>query len=723
MKRPSKTVTEAQQQFTFSRRALLLRGAQLGVGGVLAVRMGYISVVENERYSLLAESNRVNLTLIPPRRGWIVDRVGKPLALNRTSFRVDIIPDRLQDQDHVLSELQRLMRVEPDDMERIRSEIKKSPGFQPIQIADNLDWETFAAVSIRQSELPGVAPAQSFARFYPEGGGVGHLLGYVGSASAKEYEKTKEQLLITPGFKVGKEGLEKTLDAPLRGKAGAKRTEVTARGKLVRELQSTSDTPGSTVKTTIDAGLQAYAARRLGKESGSVVVIDCEDGGILAMTSMPSFDPNTFSDGIGRLEWKMLREDERIPLLNKTVQGLYPPGSTVKPMAALALLQNGVDPEETVFCGGGYRLGNRFFRCLGRHGSINMRNAIMKSCNTYFYSMGRRVGYDAIAPIARQTGLGQEFDLPLASQKYGTVPDSTWKKKKYKQDWSQSDTLNSTIGQGYVLTSPLQLAVMTARLVTGRKIEPRLLANQKVKMPKLPFPPEHIQVVVDGMDRVVNSAGTGARSRIQVDGVKMGGKTGTAQVRAIKGSRRGQSGAWKYRDHGLFVCFAPVEKPRFACAVVIEHGLGGARAAAPVAKDVLTYLYAPEQAMKTLEQLEAGWGGNIHERMAKERAAYMAANDPETVAAMEAAKAEMEAANAAANATAAAQNQTVENENEADQEPKADKKEQDVKLKPATQTPPKPKTIIEAPPTLEPAPTPGDLPLDVPPPPGIEIAD
>lgn len=659
MKRTSPTVTEANQKLTFSRRALLLSGAQVGIGALLAARMGWISVVENERYSLLAESNRINLTLIPPRRGWIVDRIGRPLALNRTAFRVDIIPDRLQDEDRVLSELQRLMRIEADDMERIRAEIKKAPGFQPVQVADNLDWETFAAVSIRQAELPGVAPAQSFARYYPEGAGVGHLLGYVGAASAKAYEESKDPLLITPGFKVGKEGLEKTIDKPLRGRPGAKRTEVTARGKLVRELATKTDSPGDTVKLTIDAGLQAFAARRLGNESGSVVVIDCQDGGILAMVSMPSFDPNSFSDGIGRLEWQMLRDDDHLPLLNKTVKGLYPPGSTVKPMAAVALLAHGVDPDETVYCGGGYKLGNRFFRCLGHHGSINMRHAIMKSCNTYFYSMGRRIGYDLIAPVARELGLGAEFDLPLASQSYGTVPDGAWKQRKFKKEWSQSDTLNSTIGQGYVLTSPLQLAVMAARIASGRKLEPSLIASQKKPAPKLPYPPEHLAIVREGMDLVVNGAGTAVRSRLPLDNVKMGGKTGTAQVRAIKGGQRGQSGAWKYRDHGLFVCFAPVENPRFACAVVIEHGLGGARAAAPVAKDVFTYLYEPEKAMETLRALEAGWGGDVLTRTTKQRNAYMAANDPKIRAQMEAAMAA--AADAAANAQADANGSSANN--------------------------------------------------------------
>jgi penicillin-binding protein 2 len=378
------------------------------------------------------------------------------------------------------------------------------------------------------------------------------------------------------------------------------------------------------VQLTIDIDLHNYAARRLGVESGSVVVIDCLTGDILALASMPCFDPNSFSEGIGRLEWKMLNSDDRIPMLNKSLQGLYPPGSTLKPMAGLAFLKNGIDPDETVSCGGGYRLGNRVFKCLGRHGPMNMRTAIMKSCNTYFYSMGNRIGYDAIAPVAKQLGLGQEFPLPFQSQRYGTIPDSAWKMRKYSKEWSRSDTLNATIGQGYVIVSPFQLAVMAARIASGLNLEPEILLKKRKPAIHLPFPDEHLQVVRDGMDMVVNSAGTAVRSRLDLPDVTMGGKTGTAQVRAIKGGQRGQGGARRFRDHGLFVCFAPVARPRYAAAVVIEHGMGGARAAAPVAKDVLTFLFDREKAMASLEALEAGWGGGIEERMARQYAAFQA---------------------------------------------------------------------------------------------------
>lgn len=618
-------MTEGMQRMSFSRRAMLIGGAQLGVGGLLAARMSYISIVDNKRYALLSESNRLNLTLIPPRRGWIVDRYGKALADNRVALRVDIIPDRLENQDAVLSRLSSILSLEPDRIDRIRRDIEASGGAQPVEVAADLDEALFAAVSVNLPELPGVVPARGFVRNYPAGPSVAHLIGYVGAASAEEYVARRDPLMLTPGFKVGKDGLEKDFETELRGRPGARRAEVTARGKLVRELETQGDQPGSTLQLTIDADLQDFAARRMGLESGSMVVIDTWTGGIMALVSMPAFDPNSFTDGIGRLEWAMLNEDERIPLLNKAMRGLYPPGSTLKPMVVLALQAHGVDPAETVFCPGGYRLGNRFFRCLGRHGTVNMTHAIEKSCNTYFYSMGRRIGFDAIAPVAKTLGLGQEFELPGTSQRYGTIPDSAWKQRRYGQEWSQSDTLNATIGQGYVSVSPLQLAVMSARIASGRMLQPRLLLGDAIhNAPALPFPAEHLAIARQGMDMVVNGAGTGARSRLDIPNVHLAGKTGTAQVRGLNRGN-GKGGAWRSRDHGLFVCFAPVDNPRYAASVVIEHGVGGARAAAPVAKDVFTFLYDREKALAALTELEAGWGGTPSERLARRYAAVQAA--------------------------------------------------------------------------------------------------
>ena len=617
-----KQVTSGQLDFTFTRRAAFVGGVQAAIGLTVAARMSYIAVADNEKYKLLAESNRVNLTIIPPRRGWFIDRFGKPIATNRADFRVDKIPDRLVRKDETIQTLAELLALSTDDVDRIHRELKNAQGFQPVQVADGLDYDRFAAVSVRLPDLPGVSPRQGYSRFYPSGAAVGHLIGYVGTVSAEEYQKNKNPLLITPGFKVGKDGLEKTLEDRLQGEPGAKRTEVTARGKIVRELTTRPDTPGKPVQLTIDIDLHNYAARRLGLESGSVVVFDCLTGDIITMASMPCYDPNSFSDGIGRVEWKMLNSDDHIPMLNKALQGLYPPGSTLKPMAGLAMMRHGIDPEETVNCNGGYRLGNRVFRCLGRHGPVNMSTAIMKSCNTYFYAMGHRIGFDNIAPVARELGLGQEFSLPFPSQRYGTVPDSTWKMRKYDQKWTDSDTLNAVIGQGYIIASPFQLGLMAARIASGLSVEPEILKQKRAAPKPLSFPTEHLAIVREGMNLVVNGDGTAVRSKLSLETIAMAGKTGTAQVRRIAGSQRGQSGEWKYRDHGLFVCFAPVDQPRYGAAVVIEHGMGGARAAAPIAKDVLTFIYDKEQAMASLEALEAIWGGNIEQRMASKYAAY-----------------------------------------------------------------------------------------------------
>jgi penicillin-binding protein 2 len=619
-------VSEQSLQLSFTRRALLLGGAQAGVAALLAGRMGWLAVAEKDKYDRLAESNRVQSQLIPPRRGWIVDRAGRPLALNRTSFRVDLIPDRLQDPDRIIDELRGLLGLNSEDVQRIKEALDRSPGYQPVPVAEDIPYERFAAISVRQPDLPGVAPTSGFARAYPAGAAVGHLVGYVGPATVEDYKRTHDPLLITPGFKVGKEGLEKKLEPWLRGNPGAKRTEVTAHGKLVQELTTRPEKMGHTLQLTVDAGLQEYAARRLGTNSGSVTVIDCQHGGILAMASMPAYDPNIFSGGISRSEYAMLSADDHLPLLNKTVQSLYPPGSTVKPMMALALLQAGVDPNESVQCSGVYRVGNGLFHCWRHsgHGPVNMHRAIQQSCDVYFYTMGRRLGIDRLAPMARVLGLGQRFALPFTSQRFGTVPDADWKLRRFKHPWTQADTVNASIGQGYMLVNPLQLAVMASRIASGRDLQPRLIANKRygAQGGGLGLSREQIDIVHRAMRDVINSggAGTAGSARLPVPGVEMAGKTGSAQVRRISmadrraGRTSSEALPWKYRDHGHFIGFAPFDEPRYAIAVSLEHGNHGA-AAAQVARDVMTFLYAPDRAMTTLGVLEQGWGGTIADRM------------------------------------------------------------------------------------------------------------
>ena len=628
-----KTVTEASLSFTFTRRAMVVGGLQGAIGALLVGRMGWISVAENEKYNLLSESNRVNLTLIPPRRGWIIDRNGRPLANNRTDFRVDLIPERVTDAENTIRSLAHLLALGDDEVERIKEELDKSAGFRPVQVAEKLSYDQFAAVSVRLPDLPGVSPSQGFSRNYPAGATVGHLLGYVGAASAKEYEERKNPLLITPGFKVGKDGLERAFDSELTGKPGAKRVEVTARGKIVRELTTRPDTPGNAIKLTIDAGLQEYAGRRLATQSGSVVVIDCHNGDVLAMASMPSFDPNSFSDGISHLEWDMLSKDDHVPLRNKTLQGLYPPGSTVKPMVALALLEAGISPMDTVNCPGAIRVGNTLFHCHKRrgHGSLNMRGAIAQSCDIYFYQMAQRIGMDRIASMARRVGMGQKFDLPFPSQSFGTVPDPAWKLKKYNQKWQVYDTVNATIGQGYMLINPLQMAVMAARLATGRQLMPNFIfgAHRPAPAP-VGVNEEHLVTIRDAMSAVVNGGGTGGAARIPLPGVMMAGKTGTAQVRRITMAERGggvRSNAslpFKLRDHALFQGFAPFDNPRYAIACILEHGghVNRIEDAPMIAADTMTFLFDPAKAMEKLETIEKDWGGPPAERMARQMAAY-----------------------------------------------------------------------------------------------------
>ncbi|BBC73159.1 penicillin-binding protein 2 [Altererythrobacter sp. B11] len=611
---------------SFDRRSFVVGGIQGGIGLLLAARMGYIAVAENEKYEMEAESNRVNLSLIPPRRGWILDRNGAPLASNRADFRIDIIPDRLSDPDATVAELTQLLRFSPAERQDLHDRLEKSAGFQPVPVASGLDYETFAAVSVRLPDLHGVVPQRGFSRYYPTGPAVGHLIGFVGPASKEEYEADPSPLLVTPGFKIGKDGLEKQFEQTLRGIPGARRVEVTASGRIVRDLETREDVQGQAIRLTIDGPLQDYAARRIGLESGSVVVIDCHTGDLLCMSSMPSFDPNSFSDGIGRVEYRMLSEDERVPLRNKVLKGLYPPGSTVKPMVAMSFLEGGLDPEETVNCAGGLRVGNRVFHCWNRrgHGAVNMAKGIYQSCDVYFYHFAQRMGMNVIAPMARRCGMQQQFPLPVTSQFYGTVPDPAWKLEKFGREWQTFDTVNATIGQGYMLANPLQLAVMASRLATGNQIMPRLLIDgKKPRFQSMNFHGDHVHVIQQAMSDVVNGPGTAGRARLPIPDVLLAGKTGTAQVVGLNiGS--GKGGIWKHRDHGLFICFAPFDNPRYACAVVIEHG-GGSGAAYPIARDVMTFLFDPAKGLEALHALEKQWGGTAQERLAAQYASYAAA--------------------------------------------------------------------------------------------------
>ncbi len=621
--------TEAARDQQFSRRAFVLGGMMGAVGVTLAARMTWLSVFEGDKYRLAAESNSVSLRMIPPRRGWIVDRAGKPMALNRPDYRLELVPETTLDLEATLAAVQRVLPLSADELQRIRADVVRQPKYMPVEIAHGLDWNTFAAINVQLSDLAGLQPLRGYSRVYPGGEAFSHLIGYVGSPTPEQFQRTRDPLLIFPGFKLGKDGIERTEDARLRGIAGAKRVEVNARGRIIRDLDTRSDRPGQTLKLTIDRDLQDYAARRLADNSASVVVMDCNTGDVLCMVSMPGFDPNIFSTRVTQELWEALQTNDHHPLVNKTAQGLYPPGSTFKMMTALSVLGAGIAPTTSCSCNGSYRLGNNVWHCWSKrgHGHVDMHTAIPKSCDVFFYTFGRQVGVDAIAATARKFGLGQKFELPLPGQSAGLVPSTAWKERRYKKPWGVGETLNTSIGQGYLALNPLQLAVMAARLASGNAVEPRLLADApRVAPPKLDVADEHLAIVRQGMSDVVNGGGTGARSRLQVEGVRMAGKTGSAQVRRISTADRKAGRAntkfqpWKFRDHGLFVAFAPVDAPKYAISVVLEHGSHGA-AAAVIARDVLTYLFEPERALATLAPIERA----VAEARAKAAAAALAA--------------------------------------------------------------------------------------------------
>lgn len=597
-----------ERQGLFHRRAILL-GAFAGIGiTALGARLAYLQLFETQRYEKLATSNQFNFKLAPAPRGVIVDRNGAVLAANRPNFRLMVARDKGMDTEATLKTLANFVPLDDSRQRRLLRDINNAPKRAPVPVMEDMSWEQFSAINVRAPELPGVTADVGEVRVYPHGGAFAHVIGYVAKVNREDIDDTPnpEPIMLHPGFRIGKQGVEKALDAELRGRAGAHKVEVDANG---REVGHDVDgdipaVPGDEVQLTLDVDIQNRALEVFGEESGGAVMMDCRTGDILCMTSAPSFDANRFVRGLTGPEYRALAGYERKPLLDKCLTGLYPPGSTFKPMTALAVLMAGIDPEARVSCGGGMQFGGRYFHChkRGGHGSQNLTEALKNSCDTYFYSMSLRVGPDRIAQAARAFGLGQTFDIGIPGQKKGIVPDPAWKKRYFskneaQQPWWPGENLSYAIGQGYLQVNCLQLAVMTARLANGAKaLNPRLIKSvggrerpRGSEAPPLPFPKEYIDHVRAGMAAVTEIGGTGHRaSQLGLGDILMAGKTGTAQVRNYdKGGSRGKGGTWGLRDHGLFVAYAPIDAPRYALAVIVQHGMGGSTAAAPRAREIM----------------------------------------------------------------------------------------------------------------------------------------
>ncbi|WP_113913181.1 penicillin-binding protein 2 [Roseovarius dicentrarchi] len=622
MKRPKRDTALSQRRIT--RRGLILGAGQAGFLGLLAWRMRHLQVDQADQFRLLAEENRIKIRLIPPARGQIFDRNGLVVAENVPSYRIILEREEAGDVEDTIARLGQLIALDPEELERAREEMRRS-RIHPVTIADRISWEELSRVAVNAPALPGVRPEVGLSRRYPMDQEYAHVLGYVGPVSDYDLEKidAPDQLLLIPRFQIGKIGLEAQREDMLRGTAGTKRIEQNAAGRVMRELDRREGVAGKDIQITTDSNLQSYIHARLEGESAAAVVIDCENGDILATVSTPGFDSNLFVRGISVSDYNALLENKYRPLPNKAVQGVYPPGSTFKMVTALAALEEGqAVTDDTVYCPGHLEVAGRRFHCWKRagHGNVDLNRALRESCDVYFYDMAMRVGIEKISEMARRLGLGIAYDLPMTSVADGLIPTKEWKRSSRGAEWVIGDSVNSSIGQGFVLTSPLQLAVMTARIATGRAVTPRLIKSvDGVEAPTghgedLGLNQNNLRSIRRAMYDVSNNKrGTAYRSRITAEGMEMAGKTGTSQVRNItaaeraQGVRRNEDLPWERRDHALFVDYAPAHNPRVAVAVVVEHGGGGASTAAPIARDItLQALYKGDPPLEAYPSADRG---------------------------------------------------------------------------------------------------------------------
>ena len=621
-----RSATETTQSATkVTRRGLIVAAAQIGFVGILGARMRYMQVEQADEFRLLADENRINIRLIPPARGQLFDRNGAVIAENEPSYRITMVREDAGDVNTVIGRLSTLVELDDDELNRAFAEMKRSAPFLPVTIADRISWEELSRVAANAPALPGVTPEVGLSRRYPLGSAFAHVAGYVGPVSQRDLERIEDpdQLLRIPRFQIGKVGVEAKYEDMLRGKAGAKRVEVNSIGRVMRELDRREGQSGANVQLTVDHKLQDYVQARLGEESASVVVMDLKRGDLLSIASSPTYDPNKFVRGISVADYAFLRDNDHRPLASKTVQDAYPPGSTFKMVTALAALEAGlITAEDTVHCPGHLEISGRKFHCWKRagHGHMNLELSLRESCDVYYYDLALKVGIENISAMARKLGLGEKHDIPMSAVASGLAPTKDWKRRARGKEWVIGDTVNASIGQGFVLSSPLQLAVMTARLATGRDIKPRLINTvDGISQPsglgaKLDINESNLRKIRKAMYEVSNNRrGTAYGSRIIEDTFRMAGKTGTSQVRNISAAERARGVTrnadlpWERRDHALFVNFAPFDNPEIAVAVVVEHGGGGSTAAAPIARDVtLQALYGEDPPLAAYPNKDRG---------------------------------------------------------------------------------------------------------------------
>ncbi len=581
------------------RRSLIMALIKFLLLLVIIARLYYLQVYQADKYKTLADENRISTRLLVPPRGIIYDRNGMVVASNQQNFQALIVAEQAPNVQETLDAFKKLMPLSEAEEEKIKKDLKRNRSFVPIKIKDNLTWEEVSRIQLNAPDLPGIVIDEGLTRYYPYGASMAHFLGYVSSVSDKDVKD--DPLLEVPGFKIGKSGIEKFFEKDLRGESGNLKQEVNAYGRIMKEIERVDGTPGKDVNLTIDAHLQQKAFELFGEESGAAVLLDVHTGEILAFVSAPSFDPNMMTQGLSQKEWNALLENERNPLTNKAISGQYSPGSTFKMVVAMAALEAGIiKPETRSFCAGKMSLGNHVFHCWKKqgHGHLNVVEALQHSCDIFFYETAQKLGIEKIAEMARRFGLGAKMNIGLENEKAGLIPDKEWKLRRFGEPWQQGESLISGIGQGYILTTPLQLATMTARLVNGGyAVVPtftKISDAEKGKIKRMDVSQANLELMKEGMYAVVNKpGGTAFMSQFNYQGEKMGGKTGTTQVRRItmkerrEGIKKEEELPWRLRNHALFVGYAPHDNPKYAVAVLVEHGGGGSSVAAPLAGKIL----------------------------------------------------------------------------------------------------------------------------------------
>jgi len=614
-----------------TRRLFLINVAKVIVFAGILGRLAQLQMAQGTKYSYLSDQNRFREWKIIPPRGIIEDYFGKKLADNDQVFQLHLIPEDIQDENQLYFRLKTIIGLSNRQIAKIRKKQKQQKPWETVIVSDNLSWPEFSRLNLLLHELDGVKPVVSLARLYPPKESVAHVVGYVSMASKQDLVASKElRSLHVPGMRVGKTGLEKSLNIPLIGEPGYQRFEVNAYGKRVKEIKLDQGVSGKKVRTTLDLDLQNHAQEILKEKSGAICVMDIYTGGIIVMASSPTFDPNKFVHGIDSKSWKALIQNKNKPLMNKALSALYPPGSTIKPIVALSALENDiVNPKFKIFCTGSIELYGEKYHCWKKkgHGTVNLKEAIKQSCDCYFYEVARRLGVDRLSVTAKNFGLGSKLLANYQEEKSGLVPNTKWKLKNIGRGWVLGETLITGIGQGYFQCTPFQICHMTAQLANGGfKLKPKIIEdgfsiesfveNWKIQQENVEEKgyqnieefagtataltlfrnQENIKFVQLAMYAATNEPmGTSYRSRIDNKKYRYAGKTGTSQTKKITAKQRElelkQSQLpYEERDHALFTAFAPFDNPRYALSVVIEHGGSGSSGAAPLAKQLIKKL-------------------------------------------------------------------------------------------------------------------------------------